>query len=169
MHTHTLWRALRFRHRAQGARAHHHCPNGNCFRSSLVHPWFTGFSWWIADTKYFGKKNVSQRYFFFICAICLFLSSSSGSSSGAQVEYAKWRTSLILQSRKAAVKHGSGSFGEDAWLCPTPLHHGSLLCLREGWGEKKWLFQPRGIITSDGLRQELLVPHWNSQVPLIAL
>lgn len=62
--THTLWRALRFRYRAQGGREHHHCPNGNCFRSSLVHPWFTGFSWWMADTKYFGKKNVSQRNFF---------------------------------------------------------------------------------------------------------
>lgn len=93
--------------------------------------------------------------FFPLHAICFFLSSSSG----AQVEDAKWGTSLILQSRKAAVKHGSGSFGEDAWLCPALLHHGILLCLREGWGEKKWLFQTHGIITSDGLRQELLVPH----------
>lgn len=56
---------------------------------------------------------------------------------GAQVEDAKRRTSLILQSRKAAVKRDSGSFGEDAWLCPTLLHHGSLLCLRKGWGKKK--------------------------------
>lgn len=88
--THTLWRALRFRHRAQGACALHHCPNGNCFRSSLVHPWFTGFSWWIADTKYFGKKNVSQRFFFHLChlpfPLILFRKLFRSTGVGCQVE-----------------------------------------------------------------------------------